>query len=52
MNQTAFVLGAVAVRNVKIRSVEVLALTGSEAFTSVDGGKPTEQCSELKRIVQ
>ena len=52
MNQTAFVLGAVAVRNVKIRGVEVLALTGSEAFKSVGSGKSTGQFSELRCIVQ
>ena len=52
MDQTEFVLGAVAVRNMKIRGVEVSALTGSEAFKSVGSGKSTGPFSELRYIVK
>ena len=52
MDQTEFVLGAIAVRNVKIRGAEVSSLTGSEAFKSVGSGKSTGQFSEFRHIAQ
>jgi len=52
MDQTEFVLGAVAVRNVKTWGAEVPALTGSEAFEAAGSGTPAGQFSESRRIVQ
>ena len=51
MDQTEFVLGTVAVRNVKTWGA-VPALTGSEAFEAVGSGTPEGQFSESRRIVQ
>ena len=52
MDQTEFVLGAVAVRNVKTWGAAAPALTGSEAFETASSGTPAGQFSESRRIVQ
>ena len=52
MDQTEFVLGAVAVRNVKAWEAEVPALTGSEVFEAAVSGTLAGQFSESRRIVQ
>jgi|AP45_3_1055517.scaffolds.fasta_scaffold29916_2 hypothetical protein len=52
MDQTEFVLGPVAVRNVKTWEAEVAALTGSEAFEAAGSGTLAGQFSESRRIVQ
>ena len=52
MDPTEFVLGTVAVRNVKTWEAVVPALTGSEAFKAAGSGTPVGQFSESRRIVQ
>ena len=52
MDQTEFVLGPVAVRNVKTWEAEGPALTGSEIFEAAVSGTPAGQFSESRRIVQ
>ena len=54
MDQTEFVLKAVAVRNVKTSDwdAEVPALTGSEAFGAACSGTPAGQFLESRHIVQ
>ena len=52
MDQTEFVLGAVAVRNVKAWGAEVSTLTGSEAFEASGSGTPAGQFTESMRIVR
>ena len=52
MDQTEFVLGPVAVRNVKMWGAEVPALIGSEAFEAAGSGTLAGQFSESRRIVQ
>ena len=52
MCQTEFLLGAVAVQNVKNRGTEVPALLGSEAFKLVGRDTPAGQFPELSRIMQ
>ena len=52
MDQTEFVLGTVAVRNVKTWEAEVPALTGSEVLEAAVSGTPAGQFSESRRIVQ
>ena len=53
MDQTEFVLGAIAVRNVKAWDTEVLVLTGSVVFKSTGRDiPPAGQYSESRYIVQ
>ena len=52
MDQTEFVLGAIAVRNANIWGAEVPASTSSEAFEAAGSGTPAGQFSESRRIVQ
>ena len=52
MDQTEFVLGAIAVRNANIWGAEVPALTGSEAFEAIGMGMATGQFYESKRMMQ
>ena len=52
MYQTEFVLGAVAVQNLKNWGTEVPTLPGSEAFKSVGRDTPAGQFSESRWIMQ